>query len=81
MTVIVRGTVRTYLASLEDLTLKVMGVSSVVASSAMVRMMCGGEEDRDQEDDLGYRAELSDENGIKPGQMLFFLRLLGWCGL
>lgn len=44
-------------------------------------MMCGGEEDRDQEDDLGYRAELSDENGIKPGQMLFFLRLLGWCGL
>ena len=35
-TVIVRGTVRTYLASLEDLTLKVIGVSSALASSAMV---------------------------------------------
>ena len=36
MTVMERGTVRTYLASLEDLTLKVMGVSSAVDSSAMV---------------------------------------------
>lgn len=36
VTLIDRGTVRTYLASLEDLTLKVMGVSSAVDSSAMV---------------------------------------------
>jgi hypothetical protein len=36
-TVIVRGTVRTYLASLDDLTLKVIGVSSALASSAMLR--------------------------------------------
>ena len=36
MTVMERETVRTYFASLEDLTLKVMGVSSAVASSDMV---------------------------------------------
>ena len=36
MTVMEIGTVRTYLASLEDLTLKVIGVSSAVASSDMV---------------------------------------------
>ena len=62
-----RGTVRTYLASLEDLTLNVMGVSSAGASSDMVGMMCGGEEDKEQEDDLRYRFELSDENGMKVG--------------
>ena len=44
-------------------------------------MMCGGEEDREQEDDLRYRFELSNENGMKTGQKLFFLRLLGCCGL
>ena len=42
-TVIVRATVRTYLASLEDLTLKVIGVSSALASSAMVG--CGRSDD------------------------------------
>ena len=47
-----RGTVSIYLASLEDLTLNVIGVSSAVASSDMVGMMCGGEEDREQGDDL-----------------------------
>ena len=42
-----------------------MGVSSAVASSDMVGMMCGGEADREQEDDLRYPCELSDENGMK----------------
>ena len=60
-----RGTVRTYLASLEDLTLKVMGVSSAVASSAMVGIMCGGEDDRQRKDDLRYLSGLSDEDGMK----------------
>ena len=72
-----RGTVRTYLASLEDLTLNVMGVSSAVASSDMVGMMCGGEKDGEQEVDSRCRFELNTENGKKIGRMLFFLRLLG----
>ncbi len=45
MTVMERGTVRTYLASLEDLTLKVTGVSSAVDSSAMVGLLVAMEED------------------------------------
>ena len=44
MTVIERGTVRTYLASLEDLTLNVMGVSSAADSSAMVGLVVAVEE-------------------------------------
>lgn len=44
-------------------------------------MMCGGEEDREQEDDLRYPFELSDENGMRVGQKQLFLRLLGGRGL
>lgn len=45
MTVMERATVRTYLASLEDLTLKVMGVSSAVESSAMAGLAVAVEDD------------------------------------
>ena len=45
MTVIEGGIVRTYLASLEDLTLNVMGVSSAVDSSAMVGLVVAVEDD------------------------------------
>lgn len=44
MTVIEGGTVRMYLASLEDLTLKVIGISSAVDSSAMVGLVTAVEE-------------------------------------
>ena len=45
MTVIEGGIVRMYLASLEDLTLNVMGVSSAVDSSAMVGLVVAVEDD------------------------------------
>lgn len=44
-TVIVRGMVTTYLASLDDLMLKVTGASSAAVSSAIVLM--GGRESRE----------------------------------
>ena len=42
------GSVRTYLASLEDLMLKVMGVSSAGASSAMVSSMALGNREEEE---------------------------------
>ena len=45
MTVIEGEIVRMYLASLEDLTLNVMGVSSAVDSSAMVGLVVAVEDD------------------------------------
>ena len=45
MTVMERGTVMTYLASLEDLTLKVTGASSAVDSSAMVGLLVAMKDD------------------------------------